>query len=121
VVNKLLKKLGLSGESIARPGARGQQNDRHYQVSGWNNPIRIRLLEAMHRRLSESVSTICNQELISLQVVDTSKQNPKNPREWESAESLADVRMWLDAAEVTRMTHQLHSCSAWSLQIYGSG
>jgi hypothetical protein len=58
VVNKLLKKLGLSGESIARPGARGQQNDRHYQVSGWNNPIRIRLLEAMHRRLSESVSTI---------------------------------------------------------------
>jgi hypothetical protein len=38
--------------------------------------------------------------LISLQVVDTSKQNPKNPREWESAESLADVRMWLDAAEV---------------------
>ncbi len=98
VVNKLLKKLGLSATAVARPGARGQQGDRHYQVMGWDDPVRVRLLEAMRRKLSEPISMICNQENIDLRVTDTAPKDPQTIENWETDESLADVRQWLESA-----------------------
>jgi len=53
ICNKLLVKLGLKGEAIARPGTVGKR-DRIYQVSGMANPFRDRLLEAARRRLTEA-------------------------------------------------------------------
>ena len=51
--NKLLVKLGLKAEAIARPGTVGKR-DRIYQISGMVNPLRDRLLEAARRRLTEA-------------------------------------------------------------------
>lgn len=99
VVNKLLKKLNLKAAAVSRPGARGQQNDRHWQVSGWDDPVRLRLLEAARRKLSEPVSTICNRQKTYLQIVDTTPENPQNIDEWLSPESLADVRWMWEAAK----------------------
>jgi len=77
VVNKLLRKLSLKAAAIARPGSRGQQNDRHWQVAGYDDPVRVQLLEAARRKLSEPVSTICNREKTYLQIVDTNPEKPQ--------------------------------------------
>jgi Domain of unknown function (DUF3854) len=53
ICNKLLVKLGLKGEAIARPGTVGKR-DRIYLVSGMADPFRDRLLEAARRRLAEA-------------------------------------------------------------------
>jgi hypothetical protein len=98
IVNKLLKKLGLKAVAVARPGARGQQGDRHYQVVGWDDPVRVQLLEAMRRKLSEPVSVVFNQENTDLETTDTTPQNPQNIEDWETDEALADVKMWLESA-----------------------
>lgn len=71
IVNKLLKKLGLQGIPIARPGKRGEDRDRHYQASGLDDPTRSRLLEAVRNRLSGLVSIISEREILSFQTVDT--------------------------------------------------
>lgn len=76
VVNKLLRKLGIVAKAIARPGRRGQQGDRIYAAENLDNPIRVRLLEALRGKLSGSVSTICNKESDPLQIMDTSPQTP---------------------------------------------
>jgi len=72
--------------------------DRHYQVVGWDDPVRARLLEAMRRKLSESMSTICNQENTDLEIADTPPQNPPTIEDWGTDEALADVKMWLESA-----------------------
>ena len=54
ICNKLLVKLGLKGEAIARPGTVGKR-DRIYQVSGMADPCRDRLLEAARQRLAEAL------------------------------------------------------------------
>ncbi len=90
ICNKLLKKLNLKAEAIARPGKRGEQSQRTYQVQGLDNPTRQRLLEAAHRRLSEAVSTIrISKSVLYDQIVDTIDQPPPDP--WDER-SLQDIR-----------------------------
>jgi hypothetical protein len=98
IANKLLKKLGLRAVAVARPRKRTEKGDRHYQVVGWDDPVRVRLLEAMRRKLSESTSTICNQENMDLEIADTPSQNSQNIENWGTNEALADVKMWLESA-----------------------
>jgi Domain of unknown function (DUF3854) len=52
ICNKLLIKLGLKAEAVARPGTVGKR-DRIYQVSGIVDPFRDRLLAAARQRLAE--------------------------------------------------------------------
>lgn len=96
ICNKLLKKLGLKGVAIARPGKRGQQKDRVYQVTGSDDPIRQQLLEAARRKLSISVSTICNKEYPITQIMDTEKSSLSCCLDdWFTVESLEDIyQMW---------------------------
>jgi hypothetical protein len=103
IVNKLLKKLGLEATAVSRPGARGQQNDRVYQVAGQDNPIRVRLLEALRRKLSISVSTIRKEENQSIQIVDTAPEKPPDIAEWLTLESLADLAGIWKAATTEEM------------------
>jgi hypothetical protein len=55
ICNKLLIKLGLKAEAIARPGTVGKR-DRIYQVSGIVDPFRDRLLAAARQRLTEALT-----------------------------------------------------------------
>lgn len=107
IVNKLLKKLDLAAVAIARPGPRGSDRERTYQVSGLDNPIRLRLLEALRRKLSESVSTICNRESPDLQIVDTDQEPPTELAQWLTQESLSDVRSWWEAADTPQMQAEI--------------
>lgn len=107
IVNKLLKKLDLAAVAIARPGPRGSDRERTYQVSGLDNPIRLRLLEALRRKLSESVSTICNRENPDLQIVDTDQETPSELAQWLTQESLSDVRSWWEAADTPQMQAEI--------------
>jgi hypothetical protein len=52
ICNKLLHKLGLTPQAIARPGTNGKR-DRVYKIPGLCDPYRNDLLEAMRRRLRE--------------------------------------------------------------------
>jgi Domain of unknown function (DUF3854) len=52
ICNKLLIRLGLKAEAIARPGTVGTR-DRIYQVPGIADPFRNRFLEAARQRLTE--------------------------------------------------------------------
>jgi hypothetical protein len=54
ICNKLLTRLGLKAEAIARPGTVGTR-DRIYQVPGVADPFRDRLLAAARRRLEEAL------------------------------------------------------------------
>jgi Domain of unknown function (DUF3854) len=54
ICNKLLIKLGLKAEAIARPGTEGKR-DRIYQVTGIADPFRNRLLAAARQRLAEAL------------------------------------------------------------------
>lgn len=78
ICNKLLRKLGLKAEAIARPGKRGQQNNRVWAIPELNNPTRKRLLEAACSKLSSPVSTICNNNTDPIQIVDTSPPKPQS-------------------------------------------
>ena len=84
ICHKLLKKLGLERDKTDRPGAiqmidrkgkRGTNSER-FQINMDFDPIRARLLEAARRRLSESVTPICNKENLSIQIDVTSLPDP---------------------------------------------
>lgn len=75
ICHKLMKRLGLEKEikskdgSVSRPGAikedgrpgkRDEKRDHVYRVDLAYNSYRVQLLEAAHRKISESVSTIFN-------------------------------------------------------------
>jgi hypothetical protein len=79
IVNKLLRKLGLIAVSEARPGKRDEKRDRVYTIEDFQNPVRAKLLKSACSKLSESVSTISNEEKAPIQNVDTS---PKNIAKW---------------------------------------
>lgn len=57
ICNKLLRKLGLKGVWICRKGGRGEQ-EKIWQVTGHDDLLRLRLLEARRHKLSESVDLI---------------------------------------------------------------
>jgi Domain of unknown function (DUF3854) len=84
ICHKLLKKMGLERDKEDRPGAiammgrkgkRGE-NARTFRVNLDFNPVRTRLLEAARRKLSESVTSICNKENPSIQIEVTSPEPP---------------------------------------------
>jgi 5S rRNA maturation endonuclease (ribonuclease M5) len=75
IVNKLLRKLGLVAVSESRPGKRQEKRDRVYEIEDFGNPVREKLLKSACSKLSESVSTISNEEKAPIQNVDTSPQN----------------------------------------------
>jgi hypothetical protein len=60
IVNKLVKRLGLEVAAIGRPGRRSQKRARLYAPTDLDNPIWLRLLQAIKDKLSASVSTISN-------------------------------------------------------------
>ncbi|MDX2213763.1 MAG: plasmid replication protein, CyRepA1 family [Oculatellaceae cyanobacterium bins.114] len=74
ICNKLIRKIGLNGVADSRPGQRGTSRDRVYVIEGMENPVRQRLLEALRRKTSSSVSTVCNKDNSSIQIMDTSIQ-----------------------------------------------
>ncbi len=82
--HKLLKKLGLERDKTDRPGAvqmvdrkgkRGSNSER-FRVDLDFDPIRARLLEAARRKLSESVTSVCNREIEPIQTDVTSPPDP---------------------------------------------
>lgn len=78
ICNKLLRKLGVKGIAISRPGSRGQQGDRHWQVEGLDDPIRSRLLDSLRYRLSGIVSTTRKHYSTSTRVMDTPPTTHQN-------------------------------------------
>lgn len=94
ICNKLLKRIGLKGEAIARPGARGKQSARIYQVEGHLDPFRLKLLNAIRSRLLGSVSKVCNIETLYIQMEDTHTTPPPNEEVWGEAELLDLADMW---------------------------
>ena len=84
ICHKLLKKLGIERDKTDRPGAiqsidrkgkRGANSER-FRVDMNFDPLRARLLEAARRKLSESVTSICNKENLSIQIDVTSPPDP---------------------------------------------
>jgi hypothetical protein len=72
IVNKLVKRLGLDVAAIGRPGRRSQKRARLYAPVNLDNPIRLRLLQAIKQKLSASVSTISNKDpVIDQEIMDT--------------------------------------------------
>jgi hypothetical protein len=84
ICHKLLKKLGLERDKTDRPGAiqmvdrKGKRgaNCERFRVDMDFDPIRSRLLEAARRKLSESVTSICNRENLPIQIDVTSPPVP---------------------------------------------
>lgn len=70
ICNKLIRKFGLKAVAIARPGQRGTQHHRIYQVEGLHCPLRQRLLAAARQKLQAAVSTK-GKGNFSIQTVDT--------------------------------------------------
>lgn len=71
IAHKLLRKLGLeinrddrpgAVQMIARPGKRSEKRDQIYRVDLSYSSVRVRLLKAAQRKLSESVSSLCNKD-----------------------------------------------------------
>ncbi len=84
ICNKLLKKLSLKAEALkgdgVRPGRRGEKRNVHYSIADLDDPVRARLLRAARRKLSESVSAICNKQNPLYQIADTPpKQETNSP------------------------------------------
>jgi hypothetical protein len=72
IVNKLVKRLGLDVAAIGRPGRRRQNRARLYAPTNLDNPIRLKLLQAVKQKLSDSVSTISNKDQDpNKEIVDT--------------------------------------------------
>lgn len=59
IANKLLRKLHLKGKVCAWRGGRGEQQ-KLWSIEGADDLLRIRMLEARRRKLSETVLSICN-------------------------------------------------------------
>jgi Domain of unknown function (DUF3854) len=85
ICHKLLKKLGLERDKTDRAGAiqtvdrkgkRGESVER-FKVLLDFNPTRVKLLEAARRKLSESVSPICNRENQDIQIDETTLKPPE--------------------------------------------
>ncbi|WP_008310670.1 DUF3854 domain-containing protein [Leptolyngbya sp. PCC 6406] len=77
IANKLVKRLGLNVAAIGRPGRRAQTRARLYAATDLDNPIRLKLLQAIRQKLSDSVSTISNQDqVLNQEIVDTGASNP---------------------------------------------
>ena len=109
VCHKLLKRLGLERskkdrpgaiETVGRPGKRGELRDRIFRVNLAYCAIRVRLLEAYRRKLSEaqlqSVSSICHQGNVYIQIEDT---KPKIPIKTKSERDVEGLKwMLLDLA-----------------------
>jgi len=73
IVNKLVKRLGLEVAAIGRPGRRSQKRARLYAPTDLDNPIRLRLLQAIKEKLLASVSTISKKDhSLDQEIVDTS-------------------------------------------------
>jgi hypothetical protein len=95
ICHKLLRKFGLERDRDDRPGAikmigrKGKRgaNAERFQVHLDYCPIRVRLLEAAQRRLSESVSSIRNKEISLLQIDETEAESPRNPQDSDQIES----------------------------------
>ncbi|MBD2261118.1 plasmid replication protein, CyRepA1 family [Pseudanabaena sp. FACHB-2040] len=86
IANKLIRKLGLKAVATARPGKRSQSRNRLWSIEDAQNPTRVKLLEALRRKFSGSVSTICNKDSeIPDQIMDTTQTEPPNERLVESA------------------------------------
>ena len=79
IVNKLLRKLGLKAIAIGRPGRRGEQRDQVWAIEDADNPHRAALLEALRRKLSGAVSSICNRDGSTDQIDDTGGQKAAEP------------------------------------------
>jgi hypothetical protein len=91
ICNKLLRKFGLKAVAIARPGKRDEHRSEIWSIDDLQNPVRIRLLEAARRKLSESVSPICNREINPhIQISDTSKALTPSSGGW----GVGDVVRW---------------------------
>ena len=84
ICHKLLAQFGLESDKENRPGAiiatrpgkRGEQSNRVYAVNLEFDPLRVRLLEAAQRKLSEFVSTTRNRDTDTpIRVMDTSLPN----------------------------------------------
>ena len=84
IAHKFLKKLGLERDKTDRPGAiqmvdrpgkRGENSER-FQINMNFDPVRARLLEAARHKLSGSVTSICNKEILSIQIDVTSSPTP---------------------------------------------
>jgi len=93
ICNRLVKRLGLKAVSTSRPGPRGQTNDRVYQVTGHDDPLRVRLLEAYKKGLEERVSVISNKQSY-IQTEDTDQSPPPESRGGDNPEYLRDVKWW---------------------------
>lgn len=79
IANKLIRKLGLKAIALSRPGKRSENRNRVWAIEDADNPVRARLLEALRRKLSGSVSTICNKASeIPIQIMDTPQEEPQN-------------------------------------------
>ncbi len=104
ICHKLLKKLGLERDRTDRPGAvksidrRGKrgQNSERFSIDLAFNPVRIRLLEATRRKLSESVTLIYSNDLDPLLKINVTEQKPPLDLErWMAPDSLKEVReLW---------------------------
>jgi hypothetical protein len=80
IVNKLVKRLGLEVAAIGRPGRRSQKRARLYAPTDLDNPIRLRLLQAIKEKLSESVSTISNKDhSLDQEIVNTGQTPAPGP------------------------------------------
>lgn len=91
ICNKLLRKFGLKAVAIARPGKRNEQRSEIWSIDDLQNPVRVRLLEAARRKLSELVSPICNRDKDPhIQIGDTSEANPQSIDRW----GVGDVVRW---------------------------
>ncbi|XGV99744.1 MAG: plasmid replication protein, CyRepA1 family [Leptolyngbya sp. BL-A-14] len=85
ICHKLLAQLGLERDkpgrpgaiaAVGRPGKRGEQKDLVYAINVEFDPLRVRLLEAARRKLSESVSSTRIDQNLPLRVDDTAASLP---------------------------------------------
>ncbi len=116
ICHKLLKKLGLERDKTDRAGAiqkidrkgkRGANSER-FQVNMDFDPIRARLLEAARRRLSESVTSICNRENLPIQIDVTPKNPPDEWRDFIQSERLKNHSAETIQTMKSQMTYVPH-------------
>lgn len=110
-VNKLLKHLGLIPTETRRVGSRDNRV-RFYAVSNLHDVEREQILESLTQRFikrceekgeSVAVSTTCS-SITRIQVVDTASESC-DP--WLSPESIADIKSWLDRADLEEMLAEI--------------
>jgi len=115
IVNKLIKRLGVKAIAACKRGSRGQQKTI-YQVEGHDDPLRVKLLEAYRRRLSEMVSVISSKENIYLEITDTTPLTPEEQGLW-GAEEVADIaKMWSAATSEEERSRLRLVAPSWVIQ-----